>query len=81
MVEKSLAYAPTIHKAQDSEYPIVIMPLTMQYFVMLQRNGFYTGVTRAKRIFIVKKESHALLKTTKLLIGILDWKDELKNTI
>ncbi|MDR0434230.1 MAG: ATP-dependent RecD-like DNA helicase [Gracilibacteraceae bacterium] len=47
--ELVLAYATTIHKAQGSEYPIVVMPFTTQHFVMLQRNLLYTGITRAKR--------------------------------
>ena len=46
--ELSLAYALTIHKAQGSEYPAVVMPLHTQHFLMLQRNLFYTGVTRGK---------------------------------
>lgn len=45
----TLAYASTIHKAQGSEFPIVIMPLVRQHYVMLQRNLLYTGMTRAKR--------------------------------
>lgn len=48
--ELVLAYATTIHKSQGSgEYPIVVMPLLMAHYVMLQRNPVYTGVTRAKR--------------------------------
>lgn len=45
----TLAYATTIHKAQGSEFPLVIMPLVRQHYVMLQRNLLYTGMTRAKR--------------------------------
>ena len=44
-----LAYATTVHKAQGAEYPIVVMPILMNHFVMLQRNLLYTGVTRAKK--------------------------------
>jgi exodeoxyribonuclease V alpha subunit len=51
--ELVLAYATTIHKAQGSEYPIVVMPFTMQHFMMLQRNLLYTGITRAKRVFVL----------------------------
>lgn len=47
--ELTLAYATTIHKAQGSEYPIVVMPVLMTHFVMLQRHLIYTGITRAKR--------------------------------
>jgi exodeoxyribonuclease V alpha subunit len=58
--ELVLAYAITIHKSQGSEYPIVVMPLTMSHFVMLQRNLLYTGVTRAKKILVLVGEKRAL---------------------
>ena len=51
--EVVLAYATTIHKSQGSEYPVVIMPVSMSHFVMLQRNLIYTGITRAKRILVI----------------------------
>jgi exodeoxyribonuclease V alpha subunit len=44
-----LAYATTVHKAQGSEYPAVVIPVTTQHWPMLQRNLLYTGVTRGKR--------------------------------
>ena len=47
--ELVLAYATTIHKAQGSEYPVVVMPVLMTHYVMLQRNLLYTGITRAKK--------------------------------
>ena len=47
--EVVLAYATTVHKAQGAEYPVVVMPVMMTHYVMLQRNLLYTGVTRAKR--------------------------------
>lgn len=55
-----LAYAVTIHKSQGSEFPVVVMPVTMKHFVMLQRNLIYTGITRAKKICV-------LIGTTKAL--------------
>ena len=58
--ELSLAYATTIHKAQGSEYPIVVMPFTMSHYVMLQRNLLYTGVTRAKKILVLIGEKKAI---------------------
>ena len=58
--ELTLAYATTIHKAQGSEYPIVVMPFTMSHFVMLQRNLLYTGVTRAKKILVLIGEKKAV---------------------
>ena len=51
--ELVLSYAITIHKSQGSEYPIVIMPFTMQFYVMLQRNLLYTGITRAKKAIVL----------------------------
>lgn len=45
-----LAYAITIHKSQGSEFPVVVIPCTMQFYVMLQRNLFYTGLTRARKL-------------------------------
>ena len=51
--EVTLAYATTIHKSQGSEYNIVIAPLTVQHYVMLQRNLLYTCVTRAKKVFVL----------------------------
>jgi hypothetical protein len=50
--ELVLAYATTIHKSQGSEYPAVVIPLTTQHYVMLQRNLVYTGVTRGKRLVV-----------------------------
>ncbi len=54
------AYATTIHKSQGSEYPIVVMPVLMNHYVMLQRNLIYTGITRAKQIFILVGTKKAL---------------------
>ena len=54
------AYATTIHKAQGSEYPIVVMPILMNHYVMLQRNLIYTGITRAKRILVMVGVKKAL---------------------
>ena len=54
LLDVSLAYAISVHKSQGSEYPIVIIPLLKQHFMMLQRNLLYTALTRGKRkIFIV----------------------------
>ncbi len=47
------AYAITIHKSQGSEYPVVVMPVMMTHFVMLQRNLIYTGITRAKKMLVL----------------------------
>ena len=58
--ELTLAYATTIHKAQGSEYPIVVMPVLMTHFVMLQRNLIYTGITRTKKICVLIGATKAL---------------------
>lgn len=47
------AYAITIHKSQGSEYPVVVMPVMMTHFIMLQRNLIYTGITRAKKVLVI----------------------------
>jgi len=56
----ALAYAVSVHKAQGSEYQAVVMPLLTQHFIMLQRNLFYTALTRAKKLAIVVGSYKAL---------------------
>jgi len=51
--EITLAYAISVHKSQGSEYPVVIMPILTQHFMLLQRNLLYTGITRGKRLVIL----------------------------
>ncbi|HHY39360.1 MAG TPA: ATP-dependent RecD-like DNA helicase [Clostridia bacterium] len=51
--ELTLAYATSVHKSQGSEYPVVVMPVVTQHFVMLRRNLLYTAITRAKRLMIL----------------------------
>ena len=58
--ELVLAYATTIHKAQGSEYPAVVIPLTTQHYAMLARNLLYTGVTRGKRLVVLVGQRRAL---------------------
>ena len=58
--ELVLAYAITIHKSQGSEYPIVVIPILMNHYVMLQRNLIYTGITRAKHILVLVGTKKAL---------------------
>ena len=58
--EITLAYSITIHKSQGSEFPIVVMPVTMKHYVMLQRNLIYTGITRAKKICVLVGTTKAL---------------------
>jgi exodeoxyribonuclease V alpha subunit len=58
--ELALAYACTVHKSQGSEYPVVVLVLHRQHWVMLQRNLLYTAVTRARRQVVVLGEAYAL---------------------
>lgn len=51
--ELNLAYAITIHKSQGSEFKVVLIPLTMSHYIMLQRNLIYTALTRAKTLAIL----------------------------
>lgn len=58
--ELTLAYATTIHKSQGSEYPVVVMPVSMSHKIMLQRNLIYTGLTRAKKLCVMIGTKDAL---------------------
>lgn len=77
--ELVLCYATTIHKSQGSEYPIVILPVTMQHYVMLKRNLVYTGVTRGKKLVVIVGEKKALAmavrgrQTTRRNTGLRHW--------
>ncbi len=54
------AYAISIHKSQGCEFPVVVIPLAMQQFVLLQRNLIYTAVTRGKKLVVIIGEPRAL---------------------
>ncbi len=56
----TLAYAITIHKAQGSEYPAIVMPLFTQHYLMLRQNLLYTGITRGKQLVVVIGQKKAL---------------------
>ncbi len=58
--EITLAWATSIHKSQGSEYPVVILPIYTQHYVMLSRNLFYTGLTRAKRLALIVGSEKAI---------------------
>lgn len=68
------AFAVSIHKAQGSEYPIVIMPIFKDYYHMLSKQLIYTGITRAKSSLIILGESEYFE------IGIKDSRDIVRNT-
>jgi exodeoxyribonuclease V alpha subunit len=55
-----LAYAVSVHKSQGSEYPVVLLPVTTQHYLLLQRNLIYTGITRAKKLVVLIGTKKAL---------------------
>ena len=55
-----LAYAISIHKSQGAEYPVVVVPLLSQHYIMLQRNLLYTAITRAKRLVVLVGSKRAI---------------------
>jgi len=55
-----LAYAISVHKSQGSEYPAVVLPVTTQHYMLLQRNLIYTGITRAKKLVVLIGTKKAL---------------------
>lgn len=69
-----LSYAISVHKSQGSEYPVVVMPVTTQHFIMLQRNLIYTGITRAKKMVVLVGTKKALA------IAVKNNKIEKRNT-
>jgi exodeoxyribonuclease V alpha subunit len=58
--ELQLAYAMTIHKSQGSEFPCVILPVSTQHYVLLERSLVYTGLTRARRLAVLVGDPRAL---------------------
>lgn len=58
--ELVLAYAVSVHKSQGSEYPVVVMPVSTQHYLLLQRNLIYTAVTRAKELVVLVGTKKAL---------------------
>ena len=76
--EIALAYAITIHKSQGSEFPVVVIPLAMQQYMLLQRNLVYTGITRGKKLVVLIGQKKALAvavrnnKTENRFSGLLE---------
>lgn len=71
--ELRLAYAITIHKSQGSEFPAVIIPVSTQHYVMLQRNLFYTGITRGRRLVVLVGDAKALAIAVRNAGGTRRW--------
>ena len=61
----TLAYATTIHKSQGSEYPAIVVPITMQSYLMLRRNLIYTAITRGKKLAVIIGQKKALAMAVK----------------
>jgi exodeoxyribonuclease V alpha subunit len=58
--ELHLSYATTVHKSQGSEYPVVVLPIHTQHYMMLQRNLIYTATTRARKLVVMVGTQKAL---------------------
>ena len=56
----TLAYVVSIHKAQGSEFPVVVMPIVTQHYTMLQRNLLYTAITRARKLCVLAGSTRAI---------------------
>ena len=63
--ELVLCYATTIHKSQGSEYPVVVIPVSTQHYMMLKRNLIYTGITRGKTLVVLVGQKRALAMAVK----------------
>ena len=72
--ELTLCYAASIHKAQGSEYPVVVIPLMIEHYAMLKRNLLYTGLTRGRQHVVLFGERRALE------IAIASWRVEKRRT-
>ena len=68
--ELMLAYAISIHKSQGSEFPLVIVPFSFKYYIMLKRKLIYTAITRAKKYLIMMGNIEAMRK------GIVEIEDD-----
>lgn len=67
------AYAATIHKAQGSEYPAVVIPVMTQHYAMLQRNLLYTGVTRGRKLVVLVGQRKAIAIAVRNVAGRRRW--------
>ena len=63
--ELTLAYAISVHKSQGSEYPVVVLPISVQHYIMLQRNLLYTAITRAKKLVVLVGTKKAIALAVK----------------
>jgi exodeoxyribonuclease V alpha subunit len=54
------AYCISTHRSQGSEYPVVVLPILTQHYMMLQRNLLYTAITRAKQMVVMVGSRRAI---------------------
>ena len=79
-----LAYAATIHKSQGSEYPMVVLAFLPQHYMMLQRNVFYTAITRGKNHVIVVGDAKAVgmaVRNSKIVLRNTRLAERLRNVL
>ena len=79
-----LAYAITIHRSQGSEWENVIIPLHKSHKSMIDRNLFYTGVTRAKKINVVISDKDTIsygIKNERSVLRVTGLSEKLKEMI
>ena len=60
--ELKLAYAISVHKAQGSEFDIVILPLSTYYYYMFKRKLIYTAITRAKKLLVLIGDANSFIR-------------------
>jgi exodeoxyribonuclease V alpha subunit len=80
--ELVLAYAISVHKSQGSEYPAVIIPVTTQHYILLQRNLLYTAITRARKLVVLvgtKKAMGIAIRNNKPQTRYTGLSERLKN--
>ena len=79
-----LSYAITIHKSQGNEYPCVVIPMTLQHRIMLQRNLVYTAMTRARQFLVFVGNRSALttaIRNTRIARRYTSLAEQLKTGI
>lgn len=82
----TLAYVVSVHKAQGSEFPAVVMPVVTQHYTMLQRNLLYTAITRARNLCVLTGSRKAIgtaVRNNKVAnrFTALEWRLEQENTV
>jgi exodeoxyribonuclease V alpha subunit len=79
----TLAYVVSVHKAQGSEFPVIVMPIVTQHYMMLQRNLLYTSITRARKLCVLVGSRRGIgmaVKNNKVAqrFTALEWRLEVK---